>query len=138
MPDDTAKDQKGMKEQLKVLRELRNIDRSMSSLVEAFEELKNAGELTDEDIDFILREFEDFATGKDKKMEDIRNDLRSLYKRYYSKFSDRAIVPVKNGVCTGCYVTIPPMRIDRIHTMDSLEICENCGRILIWEEGSEQ
>ena len=106
----------------------------MCSLIEAFKGLKGAGELTDEDIDFILQEFEDFATGKDKKMEDIRNDLRSLYKRYYSKFSERAIVPVKNGVCNGCYVTIPPMRIDRIRAMNSLEVCENCGRILIWEE----
>ncbi len=137
MPDEEAKERKEMKEQLKILQELRNIDKSLSSLMKAFEELKNAGELTDEDIDFILSEFEGFATGKDKKIEDIRNDLRSLYKRYYSKFAERAIVPVKNGVCTGCYVTIPPMRIDRIRAMDSLEICENCGRILIWEDNSE-
>ncbi len=134
MPDDTSKERKEMKNQLNVLHELRNIDKSLSSLQEAFKGLKGAGELTDEDIDFILQEFEDFATGKDKKMEDIRNDLRSLYKRYYSKFSERAIVPVKNGVCNGCYVTIPPMRIDRIRAMNSLEVCENCGRILIWEE----
>jgi predicted nucleic acid-binding Zn-ribbon protein len=134
MPDDVSKERKEMKNQLKVLQELRNIDKSLSSLEESFKGLKGAGELTDEDIDFILQEFEDFATGKDKKMEDIRNDLRSLYKRYYSKFSERAIVPVKNGVCTGCYVTIPPMRIDRIRAMNSLEVCENCGRILIWEE----
>ena len=96
MPDDTSKERKEMKNQLKVLQELRNIDKSLSSLQKAFEGLKGASELTDEDIDFILQEFEDFATGKDKKMEDIRNDLRSLYKRYYSKFSERAIVPVKN------------------------------------------
>lgn len=137
MSEDTVNEKREMKNQLKVLQELRNIDKSLSSLIGAFEELKGAGELTDEDIDFILQEFEDFATGKDKKMEDIRNDLRSLYKRYYSKFSERAIVPVKNGVCTGCYVTIPPMRIDLIRAMDTLEICENCGRILIWEEDSE-
>jgi predicted nucleic acid-binding Zn-ribbon protein len=136
MSDDTVNEGKEMKGQLKVLQELRNIDKSLSSLMGAFEKLRSAGELTDEDIDFILQEFEDFATGKDKKMEDIRNDLRSLYKRYYSKFSERAIVPVKNGVCTGCYVTIPPMRIDLIRAMDTLEICENCGRILIWEEDS--
>jgi predicted nucleic acid-binding Zn-ribbon protein len=137
MSEDTVNEKQEMKNQLKVLQELRNIDKSLSSLIGAFEELKGAGELTDEDIDFILQEFEDFATGKDKKMEDIRNDLRSLYKRYYSKFSERAIVPVKNGVCTGCYVTIPAMRIDLIRAMDTLEICENCGRILIWEEDSE-
>lgn len=137
MSEDEVNEKQEMKNQLRVLQELRNIDKSLSSLIGAFEELKGAGELNDEDIDFILQEFEDFATGKDKKMEDIRNDLRSLYKRYYSKFSERAIVPVKNGVCTGCYVTIPPMRIDLIRAMDTLEICENCGRILIWEEDSE-
>jgi len=119
---------------LEILRELRSIDHSLVSLKTAFEKLKAAGELTDDDIDVILEEFEGFATGKGSQLEKIRNDLRALYERYYQKYHDRAIVHVKSGVCQGCFVTIPPMRLDIIRRMDSIEFCENCGRILIWED----
>lgn len=119
---------------LDVLRELRNIDRSLVSLKTAFERLKAAGELTDDEIDVILEEFEGFATGKVSQLDKIRNDLRALYERYYQKYHDRAIVQVKGGVCQGCFVTIPPMRLDIIRRLDTIEFCEYCGRILIWEE----
>jgi len=129
--DDGKKDNRP---DLEVLRELRNIDRSLVSLKMAFEKLKAAGELTDDDIDVILEEFEGFASGKGSQLDKIRNDLRALYERYYQKYHDRAIVQVKGGVCQGCFVMIPPMRLDIIRRMDSIEFCENCGRILIWEE----
>jgi predicted nucleic acid-binding Zn-ribbon protein len=119
---------------LDVLRELRNIDESLIALKAAFEKLKSAGELTDDDIDVIIEEFERFVTGKVSQLDKVRNDLRALYERYFEKYHYRAIVPVKGGVCQGCFVTIPPMRLDIIRRMDSIEFCENCGRILIWEE----
>ena len=119
---------------LDVLRELRNIDQSLISLKAAFEKLKSAGDLTDDDIDVIMQEFENFISGKVTQLDKVRNDLRALYERYYEKYHDRAIVSVQGGVCHGCYVTIPPTRLDIIRRMDSIEFCESCGRILIWEE----
>ena len=119
---------------LNVLRELRNIDKSLVALKAAFEKLKSAGDLTDDDIDVIIEEFERFVTGKVSQLDKVRNDLRALYERYFEKYHYRAIVPVKSGVCQGCFVTVPPMRLDIIRRMDSIEFCENCGRILIWEE----
>jgi len=122
------------KDQIRILQELKTIDSSLTALTKAFEELKKDGDLTDEDIAEILREFESFASGKEIKMEDVRNDLRRIYERYFSKFGERAIVPVKNGVCSGCFISIPPMRQDKIRAMDEIIYCENCGRILVWED----
>lgn len=133
-PKNADKEKRDTGMDLDVLRELRNIDQSLVSLKGAFEKLKSAGELTDDDIDIIIQEFENFITGKVSQLDKIRNDLRALYERYYEKYHDRAIVSVQGGVCHGCYVTIPPMRLDIIRRMDSIEFCESCGRILIWEE----
>lgn len=126
-----------MRKEMQVLGELRRIDQSLVALKTAFEALREQGDLTDDDIDIILDEFEKFAHGKVAELDKVRNDLRNLYDRYYKKYLARAIVSVKNGVCQGCFVTIPPMRLDIIRRMDSLEVCENCGRILIWEEDDE-
>ncbi len=123
-----------MSDEIAIFKELRRIDQSLMALKTAFETLKDGGDLTDDDIDVILQEFEDFATGKVGKLDNVRNDLRALYERYYKRYHDRAIVSVKGGVCQGCFVSIPPMRLDIIRRMDSLEICENCGRILVWED----
>ena len=135
MPKKNDADKKaGMREDLAVFRELRKIDQSLVSLKTAFETLKTAGDLTDDDIDVILQEFEDLATGKGGKLDDVRKDLRALYERYYQRYHARAIVSVKGGVCQGCFVTVPPMRLDIVRRMDSLEVCDSCGRILVWEE----
>jgi predicted nucleic acid-binding Zn-ribbon protein len=125
-----------IKEQLRILQELKKIDSSLVALTKAFEELKKDGDLTDDDITEILREFESFSSGKESQMEDVRNDLLRVYERYFSKFGERAIVPVKGGVCSGCFIAIPPMRLDKIRAMDEIIYCENCGRILVWEEDS--
>ncbi|MCP4230464.1 MAG: hypothetical protein GY771_10010 [bacterium] len=126
-----------IKEQLRILQELKKIDSSLVALTKAFEELKKDGDLTDDDIKEILNEFESFSSGKESQMEDVRNDLLRVYERYFSKFGERAIVPVKAGVCGGCFIAIPPMRQDKIRAMDEIIYCENCGRILVWEEGAE-
>jgi len=128
----------GFKDQMRILQELKNIDSSLTALNEAFEELKKDGDLTDDDVAVILQEFESFASGKETRREGVRNDLLRVYERYFSKFGERAIVPVKNGVCSGCFISIPPMRQDRIRAMDEIIYCENCGRILIWEDEDEE
>lgn len=124
----------GFKDQIRILQELKKIDSSLTALTKAFEELKKEDDLTDEDIAIILTEFESFTSGKEIKMEDVRKDLLRIYERYFSKFGERAIVPVKGGVCSGCFISIPPMRQDKIRAMDEIIYCENCGRILVWEE----
>ncbi len=124
----------GFKDQIRILQELKKIDSSLNALNKAFEELKKEDDFTDEDIAIILTEFESFTSGKEIRMEDVRNDLLRIYERYFSKFGERAIVPVKGGVCSGCFISIPPMRQDKIRAMDEIIYCENCGRILVWEE----
>lgn len=138
MPSKEAQEKRNqIRKEMQVLGELRRIDESLVALKTAFEALREQGDLTDDDIDVILEEFEKFAHGKVTELDKVRNDLRNLYERYYQKYLARAIVSVKNGVCQGCFVTIPPMRLDIIRRMDSLEVCENCGRILVWEEDEE-
>jgi len=138
LPSKEAQEKRNqIRKEMQVLGELRRIDESLVALKTAFEALREQGDLTDDDIDVILEEFEKFAHGKVTELDKVRNDLRNLYERYYQKYLARAIVSVKNGVCQGCFVTIPPMRLDIIRRMDSLEVCENCGRILVWEEDEE-
>lgn len=41
-----------------------------------------------------------------------------------------AVVPVKNAVCHGCNVNIPPQLYNELFRCDSLRFCPNCQRII--------
>jgi predicted nucleic acid-binding Zn-ribbon protein len=41
-----------------------------------------------------------------------------------------AVVPVKNAVCHGCNVNLPPQLYNELHTYETLKFCPNCHRII--------
>jgi uncharacterized protein len=47
--------------------------------------------------------------------------------------SGKAVVPVLNRSCSGCYNVVPPQLVLEIRKDDRFIICEHCGRILVSE-----
>ena len=47
------------------------------------------------------------------------------YERAGRRYS-RAVVAVRDGVCQGCFITLPTAAA----RVDALSVCESCGRIL--------
>lgn len=45
-----------------------------------------------------------------------------------------AVVPVERDACGGCFNAIPPQKQSEIRQRKKVIICENCGRILVDEE----
>lgn len=43
----------------------------------------------------------------------------------------RAIIPVVNNACTGCFTNIPPSFVSSVHHGKVIN-CESCGRMLYW------
>ena len=63
----------------------------------------------------------------DKLPVDIHGQYRKIRKRY-----GRAIAPVRENICLGCFITIPTALSNKnIGNLD-LRNCENCGRFLYW------
>lgn len=56
-------------------------------------------------------------------------NYEKLKKRY-----KRAIVPVKDDVCLGCFMRVPTQLITRGRSDQQVINCEGCGRILYWYE----
>jgi predicted nucleic acid-binding Zn-ribbon protein len=49
-----------------------------------------------------------------------------------------AVVPVERDACGGCFYYIPPQKQSEIKQHKKVMICENCGRILVDEELTNQ
>ena len=48
-----------------------------------------------------------------------------------------AIARVRDAVCLGCNVNIPPQLYNELQRGDSLKFCPNCQRIIYWQEEVE-
>jgi predicted nucleic acid-binding Zn-ribbon protein len=49
-----------------------------------------------------------------------------------------AIVEVKNAVCQGCYMNIPPQMYNELQRGNSLKYCPSCARVIYWQEQDER
>lgn len=64
-------------------------------------------------------------------------DLMNQFNRISKMNSGLAVVEVKNEVCMGCYVNIPPQLYIEVQRFNSLILCPQCSRILCYIDHSE-
>lgn len=74
------------------------------------------------DLNGLARTRERLVAGVDRRW--VQHYLRAL-KRY-----GRGVVPVRERVCLGCFVTLPTSATPG--SEESLTLCASCGRILFW------
>lgn len=55
--------------------------------------------------------------------------LLAGYERIMKRYGDRAVVPVINEFCGGCYSKLPA---ELVAHQSELLTCPNCGRFLYW------
>ena len=60
--------------------------------------------------------------------------LRTYDRIRRGKEGGEAVALIMRGACGGCGTRIPSQRIMEIRDMIQIFYCENCGRILVWQE----
>ncbi len=56
--------------------------------------------------------------------------------RKIEKKGSLAIVPIANGVCSACGMSLPVSLVHAVHAADALHYCPNCARMLYYPEAS--
>jgi predicted nucleic acid-binding Zn-ribbon protein len=85
----------------------------------------------EEGMGFIMKGLEKLHSARDKWRNQVDSrDLR-LFDRIVKRHP-RAIVPVEDRICLGCYMALPTSVSPPSGDQDRLLTCENCGRILYW------
>jgi uncharacterized protein len=77
----------------------------------------------------------DEAIGQlEARIEDLQQELpapiRGRLTRFASMSGGRAVVPVINGICYGCFSALPTAVMNELERNDRVNACENCGRFL--------
>jgi uncharacterized protein len=112
-----------MHEQLKLLVILQDLDTMIreSTDPEKLKEMKTIG--------FEFQGIEKLKAARGKLAEGIEKPYLSLYERV-AKRHGRAVVPVEDRTCLGCFQNVPPSFFSEISADRPVKVCENCGRIL--------
>lgn len=65
----------------------------------------------------------------EKLLADLGPNVRGRFSQLVKRV-DRAVVPVIDGTCFGCYVSIPTATAGEQNPNAGLQTCETCGRFL--------
>lgn len=113
-----------MHPQLETLLELQDLKGQRGELVEQSEGRAVEEEVFGISADDALEQLDAKITEMEESLEP---NVRSRYKRL-SGSRARFVVPVINGTCFGCFVSIPTALSGERN--EELRFCDNCGRFL--------
>jgi predicted nucleic acid-binding Zn-ribbon protein len=105
------------------------------------DEHRQLGEQVAEDKQAVSEE----ATVSETRFADLSREVKSVEAeiapellRAFTKIKKmspdgKALAPVRDSVCMGCHMNIPPQMYNEIQRFDSLKLCPFCNRILYWD-----
>jgi hypothetical protein len=73
---------------------------------------------------------------RDSILLNVNKRLLAVYMRLRKGKRGMAIASVNKVKysCRGCFKHLPPQKVMEIRRGNSMICCENCGRILVWDE----
>ena len=79
-------------------------------------------------------QFDELKEQRHGLSQELQPGILRSYERIFRGKDGIAVVTVTRGACGGCNTLMPPQRIMEIREMKVIHYCENCGRILVWQE----
>ena len=64
--------------------------------------------------------------------------IMMVYERVRKVRGGTVVVPVRKRACGACYKALSPHRVQELKRNDQIIVCDNCGRLLIWQNGESE
>jgi len=108
---------------------LASLDSEISRLEAEYEEMQR-------NLDSQLKEAEarreELKKERENAQQEIPKPILSRYEFIRSRLNNPVIVPVEEGVCTGCNISIPPQSFIELQKGQQILSCPNCQRLIFW------
>jgi uncharacterized protein len=88
----------------------------------------------DQKIKAIADQLADVESDRTKLVAAVDEDLRDTYERLIRSKNGEAVVGLQHDVCSGCHMKVTPTTSSKCRARKEIVHCENCGRILYWED----
>jgi predicted nucleic acid-binding Zn-ribbon protein len=129
-----------------ILLAMDQLDSLKTDIVQKEEELTRTTGVIKTDIDTYTARalvIEDQVTQKEgvraKLVRGLGTSYLSTYERLMRTFHDEPVlVKVRKGVCTGCFINLPPQFFNELLRDRDIKTCPNCARLIYLEEEPEK
>jgi predicted nucleic acid-binding Zn-ribbon protein len=81
----------------------------------------------------LSSELADLETQQRQVSEQVEKPLLAQYTKLKAKRKDHALALVKDGICLGCRLQLPPQLVSQVKRAQDVHTCPYCYRILYWE-----
>ena len=65
---------------------------------------------------------------------EIPSPVFSRYEFIRNRLAHPVIVPVNQGICSGCHIAVPPQTFIELQRGQQILSCPNCQRLIYWDE----
>ena len=111
------------------------IEKKKNEYSELSEQIKIEKEKIKQEAGINKKKLNDIHIDRDQVIDLLDVDLFNKYEKIKEQHQDGlAVVPVKDAVCHGCNVNLPPQLYNELFRYDSLNFCPNCQRIIYLKE----
>lgn len=125
-------------EKITLAEELERQNASMADVMERYAAMETDLKAKEESLDARLAEADKKRKALDKERADAGKDIPApvlaRYEFIRQRLSHPVIVPVNNGVCSGCNISIPPQGYIELQKGAQILSCPNCQRLIYWSE----
>lgn len=123
--------------------EIENKKSELEALSALIEEKNEDLRLKKTELDQIIvetkKEEEDLRVSAKNLEDGIDNRLLAAFKRIRKNARNGlAVVPIERNACSGCFSKVPPQRQLDIRQRKKIIVCENCGRIIVDHEMTDE
>ena len=111
------------------------IAKKKSEYSQLSDQIKTEKENIESEAGIDKKKLDDIRINRDQVSNLLDADLFKKYEKIKEQHQDGlAVVPVKDAVCHGCNVNLPPQLYNELFRYDSLNFCPNCQRIIYLKE----
>jgi predicted nucleic acid-binding Zn-ribbon protein len=125
-------------EEQSAVREIEEINKIIEENSGTHAELKESIEARDKEVQKELndrqKELKKFLKEKDKISAGLDEEIIYKFEKIVRKKEGIGIVSIKNDVCMGCNMILPPQFINDVRREEDIIFCPNCSRILYYFE----
>jgi hypothetical protein len=85
----------------------------------------------------LSRDIERERTLRNDLVQAVDQDLRRKYELIFSRRGGVAVVEIREGICQGCRMRVPPQLFNEIQRNEQVILCPSCQRMLYWRSEGE-
>ena len=105
-------------------------------IVEEERRIRAGEDAFDKEIAVLDQALHSIRTDRDQIKPRVPTALLSRYDRLASSRDGIAVAEVRKAACGACFTGLTPQAMQEVRRNDAVMTCEQCGRLLIWVEGS--